>query len=195
MARALVVCDVQNDFCEGGSLAVKGGAEVAFGIAGVLRSWQEADPAHRTYDVVVATRDHHVDPGPHFSPEPDFLDTWPPHCIAGTVGAEYDEGLDTSAVTHHLKKGQGKPAYSLFEGVAEDGTAAAQLLAQHGILEVDVVGLATDYCVRASALDAIEHGSKVRIFTDLVAGVNPDSSDRALAEMAHAGAELVESGV
>ena len=82
------------------------------------------------------------------------------HCVAGTFGADYDEGFDTSAVTHHLKKGQGKPAYSLFEGVADDGTTAAQLLEAHGIIDIDVVGLATDYCVRASALDAIEHGRR-----------------------------------
>ena len=98
-------------------------------------------------------------------------------------------------MTHHLKKGQGKPAYSLFEGVADDGTTASQLLERHGIIDIDVAGLATDYCVRASALDAIEHGRHVRVFTDLIAGVHPASSEKALAEIAHAGADLVESGV
>lgn len=192
MTRALFIVDVQNDFTERGALGVVGGDEVAERITRFL-----GDHA-RDYAIVVASRDWHDgdnDNGGHFaSGEPDFVDTWPVHCVAGTHGAEYDEGFDTSSVTHHLKKGQGRPAYSLFEGVADDGTTAAQLLERHGIIDIDIVGLATDYCVRASALDAIEHGRHVRVFTDLVAGVHPDSSQRALAEIAHAGAELAESG-
>ena len=192
MTRALFIVDVQNDFTERGALGVVGGDEVAERITRFLG-------AHAgDYEIVVASRDWHdgdTDNGGHFaSGEPDFVDTWPVHCVAGTYGAEYDEGFDTASVTHHLKKGQGKPAYSLFEGVADDGTTAAQLLERHGIIDIDVVGLATDYCVRASALDAIEHGRHVRVFTDLVAGVHPESSARALAEIAHAGAELVTSG-
>ena len=183
--------DVQNDFTERGALGVVGGDEVAESITRFLQS-HAGD-----YEIVVASRDWHDadnDNGGHFAAEPDFVDTWPVHCVGGTAGAEYDEGFDTSAVTHHLKKGQGKPAYSLFEGVADDGTSAAELLERHGIIDIDIVGLATDYCVRASALDAIENGRRVRVFTDLVAGVHPDSSGKALAEIAHAGAELVESG-
>ena len=128
-------------------------------------------------------------------PRPDFVDTWPPHCVSGTEGAEYDPGLDTSAVTHHVKKGQGKPAYSLFEGVdrcRSDGRRSCS--SEHGVIDVDIAGLATDYCVRASALDAIEHGRHVRVFTDLIAGVHPESSQEALVEIAHAGADLVDSG-
>ena len=190
MSRALFVVDVQNDFTEEGALAVVGGDAVALRINRFL-SEHAGD-----YEIVVASRDWHDadnDNGGHFSAEPDFIDTWPPHCVAGTFGAEYEEVFDTSPVTHHLKKGQGKPAYSLFEGVGDDGTTAAQLLERHGIIDIDVVGLATDYCVRASALDAIEHGRHVRVFTDLVAGVHPDSSAKALAEIAHAGARLIES--
>nr|BFF12385.1 hypothetical protein GCM10025699_36880 [Microbacterium flavescens] len=115
--------------------------------------------------------------------------------MSGTEGAEYDPGLDTAAVTHHVKKGQGVPAYSLFEGTTDDGVSVAHLLEEHGVVDVDVSGLATDHCVRASALDAIEHGRHVRILTDLVAGVAAESSEAALAELAHAGAELAESGV
>ncbi|HEX5730100.1 isochorismatase family protein [Microbacterium sp.] len=192
MTRALFLVDVQNDFTERGALGVAGGDEVAERITRFLS-------AHAgDYEIIVASRDWHDadnDNGGHFaSGEPDFVDTWPPHCVAGTYGAEYDEGFDTSAVTHHLKKGQGKPAYSLFEGVADDGTTASQLLERHGIIDIDVAGLATDYCVRASALEAIEHGRHVRVFTDLVAGVHPESSEKALAEIAHAGADLVHSG-
>jgi nicotinamidase/pyrazinamidase len=191
MSRALFIVDVQNDFTERGALGVVGGDEVAERITRFLA-------AHAgEYEIIVASRDWHDgdgDNGGHFADAPDFVDTWPVHCVGGTYGAEYDEGFDTSTVTHHLKKGQGKPAYSLFEGVADDGSTAAELLERHGIIDIDVVGLATDYCVRASALDAIEHGRRVRVFTDLVAGVHRDSSERALAEIAHAGAKLVESG-
>jgi nicotinamidase/pyrazinamidase len=191
MTRALFIVDVQNDFTEGGALGVEGGDAVASGITTYLRS--HADD----YALIVASRDWHDgdgDNGGHFADsEPDFVDTWPVHCVAGTAGAEYDPGLDTSAVTHHVKKGQGKPAYSLFEGVTDAGETVADLLTAHGVVDVDVTGIATDYCVRASALDAIQHGRHVRVLTDLVAGVAPESSERALAELAHAGAELQES--
>ncbi|MEV7693295.1 isochorismatase family protein [Microbacterium sp. NPDC089189] len=190
MSKALFIVDVQNDFTEHGALGVEGGDAVAGRISRFLA-------AHAgEYEVIVASRDWHdpeSDNGGHFADAPDFVDTWPPHCVAGTAGAEYDDGFDTAAVTHHLKKGQGAPAYSLFEGHADDGSMAHDLLTAHGILDIDVVGLATDYCVRASALDAIAAGRHVRVFTDLVAGVHAASSERALAEIAHAGAVLLSS--
>lgn len=188
MTKALFIVDVQNDFTERGALGVTGGDEVAGRISRYLAA--HADD----YAIVVASRDWHDgdgDNGGHFAQEPDFVDTWPVHCVGGTYGAEYDEVFDTGRVTHHLKKGQGKPAYSLFEGVADDGRTATGLLEEHGILDIDIVGLATDYCVRASALDAIAAGRHVRVFTDLVAGVHPESSERALAEIAHAGGVLL----
>ena len=187
MSKALFIVDVQNDFTEGGALAVTGGDAVAAGISRYLTEHAAE------YALIVASRDWHdadSDNGGHFHPEPDFIDSWPVHCVAGTDGAQYDPEFETDAVTHHLKKGQGAPAYSLFEGVTDNGETATQLLDAHGVLEVDIVGIATDYCVRASALDAIEVGRRVRIFTDLVAGVAPGSSEAALAELAHAGAEL-----
>ncbi|GAA1680450.1 isochorismatase family protein [Microbacterium lacus] len=191
MSRALFIVDVQNDFTERGALGVTGGDEVAERISTYLAA-HSAD-----YEIVVASRDWHDgdnDNGGHFSPAPDFVDTWPVHCVADTYGAAYDDVFDTTAVTHHLKKGQGKPAYSLFEGVSDDGNTAAALLDEYGIRDIDVVGLATDYCVRASALDALAHGRRVRVFTDLVAGVHPESSAAALAEIESAGAEVVGSG-
>ncbi|KRA24155.1 nicotinamidase [Microbacterium sp. Root61] len=193
MTKALFIVDVQNDFTEGGALGVAGGDAVAEGITRYLG-------AHAAeYALIVASRDWHDadgDNGGHFAAgEPDFVDTWPVHCVAGTAGAEYDPGLDMTAITHHLKKGQGVPAYSLFEGVTDEGETVAQLLEAHGVIDVDVVGLATDYCVRASAFDAIDHGRHVRVFTDLIAGVAEASSAATLAELAHAGAELVDSGV
>jgi nicotinamidase/pyrazinamidase len=192
MGKALFIVDVQNDFTEGGALGVEGGDAVAERISRYL------DAHAAEYDVIVASRDWHDghnDNGGHFAAgEPDFIDTWPVHCVSGTAGAEYDPGLDVSAVTHHVKKGQGQPAYSLFEGVTDDGERVEALLDAHGVMDVDVTGIATDYCVRASALDAIAHGRHVRVLTDLVAGVADESSEAALAELAHAGAELTASG-
>lgn len=191
MSRALLIVDVQNDFTENGALAVAGGDAVASGVSRFLAA-HAAD-----YAVVIASRDWHDadgDNGGHFAEEPDFVDSWPVHCVAGTPGAEYDSNLQTEAVTHHIRKGQGRPAYSMFEGETEDGSTVAKILSCAGVLSVDVVGIATDHCVRASALDAIEHGLHVRILTDLVAGVGEESSEAALAELAHAGAQLTSSG-
>ena len=192
MSRALFVVDVQNDFTEGGALGVDGGDAVALAVSRHLVAH------HGDYALVVASRDWHDaegDNGGHFAVDaaPDFVTSWPVHCVAGTAGADYDPGLDLTHITHHLKKGQGRPAYSLFEGVADDGATAAELLTRYGVVDLDVVGIATDYCVRATALDAIAHGVHVRVFTDLIAGVAEPSSEAALAELAHAGAELVES--
>lgn len=190
MTRALFVVDLQNDFTEHGALGVSGGDDVARRVSRFLVD-HAAD-----YDLIVASRDWHDgdnDNGGHFSDAPDFIDTWPVHCVAGSEGADYDEFFDVSAVTHHLKKGQGKPAYSLFEGVDDEGRTAAQLLDERGIREIDIAGIATDYCVRASALDAIAAGRGVRVFRDLVAGVHPDSSAAALREIEAAGAEIVTS--
>lgn len=190
MSRALLIVDVQNDFTEGGALAVSGGDAVASAVSAFLAA--HADD----YSVIIASRDWHDaegDNGGHFSAQPDFVDTWPLHCVAGTEGAAYDTLLVTDAITHHVHKGQGAPAYSMFEGTTESGETVGALLTAAGVLSADVVGLATDHCVRASALDAIAHGVRVRVFTDLVAGVGVESSDAALAELAHAGAVLGES--
>lgn len=188
MSRALLIVDVQNDFTEGGALAVSGGDAVASAISAHLSAHAEE------YAVIIASRDWHDadgDNGGHFADEPDFVDSWPVHCVAGTEGADYDPLLTTDAITHHVRKGQGRPAYSMFEGVTEDGKTVAQALTAQGVTEADIVGIATDHCVRASALDAIEHGVRVRVLTDLIAGVGEESSAAALAELAHAGAELV----
>jgi nicotinamidase/pyrazinamidase len=190
MTKALLIIDVQNDFTEGGALAIAGGDAVASGVSAFLAAHAGA------YDVVAASSDWHdaeSDNGGHFADEPDFIDTWPAHCVAGTSGAEYDELFAADAVTHHVRKGQGEPAYSMFEGVTQDGDTVAEVLSTRGVLAADVVGLATDHCVRASVLDAIAHGIHIRVLTDLVAGVGAESSEGALAEMAHAGAELIES--
>jgi len=193
MKQALIVVDVQNDFCEGGSLPVTGGAQVASDIAVLLHHWTRQDPKAPAYDVVVATKDHHIDPGAHWSSEPDFVDTWPVHCVAGTSGAEYHPALDTSDVDVHVRKGQGRPAYSIFEGTTDDGSTVTAKLDALGITDIDVAGIATDYCVRASALDALAAGRTVTVLSDLVAGVAPESSSAALSEVSAAGATVAHS--
>jgi nicotinamidase/pyrazinamidase len=193
MTRALFVIDVQNDFTEGGALGVEGGAAVAAGVTDYLRTHPDE------YDVVFASRDwHHGDDdnGGHFATDapPDFVDTWPRHCVAGEPGAEYHPAFDTTLVDVHVRKGQGKPAYSIFEGTTDAGGGFTEALDDLGVTDVDVAGIATDYCVRASALDAIAAGRHVRVLTDLVAGVAAGSSEAALTELAAAGAELVTTG-
>jgi nicotinamidase/pyrazinamidase len=192
MTRALLVIDVQNDFTEGGALGVEDGAAAAEAITAYL----EAHP--QRYGVVFASRDwHHGDDdnGGHFATDaaPDFVATWPPHCVGGTPGAEYHPALDTSLVDVHVKKGQGVPAYSIFEGTTDDGAAFRDELDRLGVTDVDVVGIATDYCVRASALDALAAGRRVTVFDDLVAAVDPVTGAAALAELASAGAEVRSS--
>jgi nicotinamidase/pyrazinamidase len=179
--RALIVVDVQNDFCEGGSLAVTGGAAVAAAISARLRTGGER------WDHVVATRDHHVDPGAHFSEHPDFVDSWPPHCRTGTPGASFHPELDVAPIEAVFDKGRFTAAYSGFEGRTPAGATLRDWLAGRGVTEVDVVGIATDHCVRATALDAAGAGFATTVLLDLCAGVAPDSTDRALTELRAAG--------
>ncbi len=168
--RALIIVDVQNDFCEGGSLAVTGGAAVARAVSERLAGGDH-DYAH-----VVATKDFHIDPGSHFSDHPDYAASWPPHCVAGTTGADFHPDLDTSAVEAVFRKGQHAAAYSGFEGADDDGTPLGDWLRGHGVDEVDVVGIATDYCVHATAADAARAGFTTRVLLDLTAGVAPAST-------------------
>lgn len=191
MTRALIVVDVQNDFCEGGSLAVAGGAEAAFRIGGLLHRWQEADERDRDYDVIVATRDHHIDPGEHFSDDPDFVESWPPHCVVGTEGSAFHPNLDPQPFHGIFLKGEYQAAYSGFEGVTADGKGLLDWLRDHEVESADVCGIATDYCVRATALDAQRAGLRTRVLTDYVAGVASQTTTAALEEMRAAGVDLV----
>ncbi|MBW0116587.1 isochorismatase family protein [Pseudonocardia abyssalis] len=177
MTRALIVVDVQNDFCEGGSLAVAGGAAVAAAVSARMGG----------YDVVVATRDHHVDPGDHFSDTPDFVHSWPPHCRVGTPGASFHPALDVGPVQAVFSKGEYTAAYSGFEGADPFGVTLRDWLVERRVDAVDVVGVATDHCVRATALDAAAAGLDTTVLLDLCAGVAPDSTARALDELRAAG--------
>jgi nicotinamidase/pyrazinamidase len=182
VAKALIVVDVQNDFCEGGSLAVTGGAAVAGAISRHI--------AQTPYDVVVATRDYHIDPGAHFSDQPDFVDSWPVHCVAGTPGASFHPELDVTAIQAVFSKGAYAAAYSGFEGSAADGSSLVDWLRAHSVTEVDVVGIATDHCVRATAVDAAQAGLSTRVLLDLTAGVAQPTVDTALAQLRDVGAAL-----
>ena len=192
MRRALIVVDVQNDFCPGGALAVDGGDLVAARVSDWLSSRTDE------YALVVATMDWH--PGPessidfeHFSDEPDFVDTWPSHCVQATAGAALHPALSLPDGAVIVRKGQAAPGYSGFEGIDEDAHRLADVLRRAGIDQVDVVGLATDHCVKATALDAAELGYEVRVLTGLTAGVTPDTTRQAIQEMAEAGIRLVDT--
>jgi len=181
--RALIITDVQNDFCEGGSLEVTRGAAVASGISELLAG--EHGYAH-----VVATKDFHIDPGEHFSERPDYAASWPRHCVVHTAGADFHPHLVTDSIEAVFHKGQYAAAYSGFEGADDDGTPLATWLHNRGVDEVDVVGIATDYCVLATATDAMKLGFATRVLLDLTAGVAPESTEKAVEGMRAAGIEV-----
>lgn len=217
MSRALIIVDVQNDFCEGGSLPVEGGAELAGAIS------EYVDAHHGQFDHVVATQDWHVDPGAHFSEEPDFIDSWPKHCVAGTRGADLHPDLDTEYIQAYFRKGQFTAAYSGFEGLlapddavptgdrkpgampvaggatggdldvetlaGEDAIGLDDWLQSHDVEDVVVVGIATDHCVKATALDGVQAGYSVTVLRDLTVGVAEDLDD-AIAEMELGGVDI-----
>jgi nicotinamidase/pyrazinamidase len=191
MPRALLVIDVQKDFCEGGTLAVSGGAAVASKISKFLENHH--------YDLVVASRDWHNPIGNnsgHFAEsgsKPNYTTTWPVHCVADTKGAEYHSNLNTELVGEHIFKGQGENGYSIFEGVTSSGQSFVELLQIHQIQEVDIVGIATDHCVLASALDSMNHGLKVRVISSLTAGVSEVTTEAAIDQMIDHGIEVLAS--
>jgi nicotinamidase/pyrazinamidase len=191
MPKALLIIDVQNDFCEGGALAVSGGAAVAGKITKFLES--------SSYDLVVASRDWHDadnDNSGHFAEEgqdPNYKTNWPVHCVAETSGAQYHPNLNTASIDEHIFKGQGQNGYSIYEGITKSGQKFDQLLAQNQIDEVDVVGIATDHCVLASAMDSKNHGLKVRVISSLTAGVSETSTEAAIDQMIDSGIEVVPS--
>lgn len=186
--RALLVVDVQPTFCEGGALPVAGGNAVAQAIA-------EYAAAHRDrYALVVTTQDWHIDPGRHFATppeEPDYVDTWPPHGVAGTAEAELHPELADLNPDASVRKGQYAAAYSGFEGTDGEGRTLTQLL--DGVDAVDVVGLAESHCVKETALDAVRAGMSARVLSDLTAPVTPDQGELARAQLREAGVEITPS--
>jgi nicotinamidase/pyrazinamidase len=185
--RALVIVDVQNDFCEGGSLAVSGGAAVARAISDYL-----AGPDGGQYDHVVATQDFHIDPGAHFSAHPDYAQSWPPHCVIGTSGAQFHPDLDAGQIEEIFRKGQYTAAYSGFEGSSEAGENLQDWLTGRGVTDVDIAGIATDYCVRATAIDAAARFDTT-VLLGLTAGVATATTEAAIDSMRRAGVVLTGS--
>ena len=177
--KALIITDVQNDFCEGGSLEVVGGERVARAINDHL--------AKTHYDHIVATKDFHIDPGSHFSDNPDYLKSWPRHCVVGTRGAEFHPDLQTDAIGAVFTKGQYSAAYSGFEGACKLGIPLTDWLRQHGVDEVVVVGIATDYCVLQTAQDAAHEGFTTTVLENLTVGVAAETSTKALDNLRAAG--------
>ena len=180
--RALIVVDVQPTFCEGGALPVEGDE-------GTARPGTSRD----RYDMVVTTQDWHIAPGSHFSPTPDFVDTWPPHGVAGSDEAQIHPLLADVLVDARVRKGQYAAAYSGFEGTTEDDVGLEQLLRDAGITAVDVVGLALSHCVKDTALDAVRLGFATRCLTDLSEPVSPELGDAAVSAMRQAGVEVTTS--
>ncbi|MFW6720623.1 isochorismatase family protein [Streptomyces sp. MAR4 CNY-716] len=188
MHRALIVVDVQNDFCEGGSMGVTGGADVAAAITDLIGR------STAGYQHVVATRDHHIEPGDHFAAHPDFVHSWPRHCVAGTEGVGFHPNfaptVASGAISAVFDKGAYAAAYSGFQGADENGVPLADWLRAREVTDVDVVGIATDHCVKATALDAAAEGFRTQVLLDLTAAVAEDTTQRALGELAEAGVEL-----
>ncbi|MFI9274872.1 isochorismatase family protein [Kitasatospora sp. NPDC052896] len=189
MRRALIVVDVQKDFCEGGSIPVKGGADRARAISELIRR-----SAGDGYTHVVATRDHHIDPGGHFSDHPDFQNSFPVHCVVGGEGGEFHPDFAPTATSGAVDEVFYKGAYSAsksgFEGSAEDGTSLADWLRARDVSDLDVVGIATDHCVKATALDGAKAGFAVRVLLDYTAGVAADTTEGAIDELRQAGVAL-----
>ena len=186
--RALLVVDVQPTFCEGGALPVEGGNGVAAAVAGLLAG-------EHGYDVVVTTQDWHIDPGDHFSDEPDFVDTWPPHGVAGTAEADLHPALDAvvDRIDAGVRKGMHAAAYSGFEGTDDDGRTLDEVLSAAAVTDVDVVGIAFDHCVRATALDAAANGYATTVLDDLSASVAPETDASARTQLAAAGVAIAAS--
>ncbi len=185
---ALLVVDVQPTFCEGGALAVEGGNDVAANVADLLAG-------EHGYDLVVTTQDWHIDPGDHFSDEPDFVDTWPPHGVAGTAEAELHPALDAvvDRIDAGVRKGMHAAAYSGFEGTDDNGRALNEVLAAAAITDVDVVGIAFDHCVRATAMDAAANGYSTTVIDGLSASVAPETEAAARTQLAGAGIDVIAS--
>jgi nicotinamidase/pyrazinamidase len=184
--RTLIIVDVQNDFCEGGSMSVSGGAAVAGAINDYLTAGGD-------YRYAVATQDFHIDPGDHFSDRPDYSSSWPRHCLAGSAGAEFHPRLDLGRVDAVFRKGAYAASYSGFEGADDSGTLLADWLRHRDVDQVDVVGIATDHCVRKTAEDAVREGLTTRVLLDLTVGMTKESTAAAIEALRAAGVVLLPS--
>lgn len=211
MHTALLIVDVQKDFCEGGALPVPGGAAVAAAISEYI------EDHHTEYEAIIATQDWHVDPGEHFSDTPDYRNSWPPHCIAESDGAQTHEDFETDRVDAWFHKGEYEAAYSGFEAVQAPETSTPlgafeeedehtpassststtppksldDWLQENDIEALDIVGLATDHCVLATAKDAMDAGYETRVLLALTAAISADSLENVIDDLEDAGVEVI----
>lgn len=185
--RALLIVDVQPTFCEGGALGVEGGNDVAERIADFVTEHEDE------YAIIVTTQDWHIDPGEHFSDQPDFVDTWPTHGVAGSPEAELHDAIAALPFDDSVKKGQYAAAYSGFEGVNKAGDTLEEILRRADITDVDVVGIAESHCVKETALDSLDLGWHTRVIEDLTVPVSPELGTSARLEMAQAGVDEIPS--
>lgn len=200
---ALIIVDVQPTFCEGGELAVDGGNATAHAIRDFVTRNRD------NYQLMVTTQDWHIEPGDHWSSNPDFVDTWPRHGAAGTPNAALHPAIAGLNIGHHVKKGQYSAAYSGFEGIEDngdrlqtpeeveqalaDGRTLEHLLRNHGITDVDIVGIALSHCVRDTALDARERGFATRVLRNLTVPVSAELGEQAVERMRAAGIDVVDA--
>lgn len=185
---ALLIIDVQNDFCDGGSLGVPGGHRLATQISLHAKRYL-AD-----YNLIVASADWHdadSDNGGHISDHPDYKESWPAHCIAETYGALFSPQLDMDILDYAIRKGQGRPSYSAFEGVTPGGLSLNDLLDNSSAETVDIVGIATEHCVQATAVDALIAGYNVRILDPLHLGIDEESVRLTRIALSNLGAKFV----
>jgi nicotinamidase/pyrazinamidase len=188
MRNALLAIDLQADFVQGGSLPVPNGMPVCAMIARHIRHFK------MEYQFVVASRDYHEDPADHFSETPDFVNTWPAHCVIGTPGCAFVPPIANlvreKLIQTIVNKGRHAAAYSAFEGLDARGHDLLNVLKEERIDHIDICGLATDYCVRATALDARRNAFQVRVLVNLCGAVNEATGLQALEEMKAAGCQL-----
>lgn len=186
MTSALVVVDVQKDFVEGGSLAVEGGQR----IAGILNNlvvpiW------HDNVGPVFFTKDWHIDPGNHFSDTPDYVDSWPEHCVADSIGAEFAAEFKEALLENIFKKGQYAASYSGVDGVNIDGEGLIDSLQENGVTAVNIVGIAFDYCVAATALDLHAAGFETTVVKSFTASVHPENDANVIAKLESKGIHVL----
>jgi nicotinamidase/pyrazinamidase len=181
---ALVLVDIQNDFCPGGALAVKEGDQIINAVNRIIRE----------FPLVISTQDWH--PANHISFK-ERGGPWPPHCVQNTRGAELHPDLDQSRIAHYFRKAYtpDRDAYSEFEGTDDKGRTLDEVLKAEGVKKVYVAGLATDYCVLATTLDALKNGYETYAIIDAMraVNVNPEDGAKAIQQMADNGAHLVTS--
>lgn len=194
--RALLLIDMQVDFCEGGSLAVKGGDNLAMRLARYVQNIEgrhQLTSGNSGYTTLIASRDAHIDPLEHFSDKPDFQNSWPIHCKQGSPGFEFHPALRDLPFDACFDKGAYSAGYSAFEGSTKDSLSLADWLRLKGISQLDLAGIALEHCVKATALDALKLGFETNLLCDYCLAINPSKADMVYEYLSLAGAGLIRA--